>query len=189
MDSKLKRVISSYLDEKNKSEKESQYVEPHRNMMEQYPYYTDQELTDTHIQLDSPYGGGDGSYDLLKQFVYDNSEWQNADWAGGNFLSPYDNSIQKEFNRTPNSPERLYDPMKGASEISDLNSRTASTIDSFLSINNYIKVSSLDLENFLKVSDEQLIHKSNKDLWKMIKDKEGNIYISRLFEDDILGDK
>ena len=193
MDAKIKRIVKAFKDESDKEESDktsSNYVEPHRQLMEQFPYYSDQEVTDTHLQLDSPHGGGDGDYDLLKQFVYDNSEWQNPDWAGGNFLSPYDNHIQKEFNRTPNSPENLYDPQRGASlEISDLSSRTASTIDNFLSSNNFVKISSMDLEDFLKFSDETLIHKSTQDLWRMVKDKNGNVYISRLVEDDVLTDK
>jgi hypothetical protein len=187
MKSKIDRIIKAHLEENKKNS--SNYVEPHRSLMDQFPYYSDQEVTDVHFQIDSPYGGGDGDYDLLKQMVYDQSDWQNADWAGGNFLSPYDNSIQKEFNRTPNSPENLYDPLRGASDISDLSSKTASTIDYFLNENNFVKVSSMDLENFLFFSDETLINKSTKDLWKMVKDKNGNVYISRLVEEDVLNDK
>jgi len=194
MDENIKRIILAYLEEDEVVEaKEAQtdrtpsnYVVPFTQMMDQYPYYTDQEVTDVHLQLNSPVNNDKPDHNLENLFVYPEQDWQNADWAGGNFTAPYDNHIQKEFNRSDNTPMNLYDPMKGASEsfISDLSSRTASTIDSFLSTNKFIKVSSMDLEQFLKVSDETLIHKSDKDIWKMVKDKEGNVYISRMHDED-----
>ena len=73
--------------------------------------------------------------------------------------------------------------------IFDLNTQTATPIDNFLKPKELVKISSMDLGNFLKVSDDVLIHKSKKDLWKMYKDADGNVFISRLFEDDVLNDK
>lgn len=194
----VKKVVATYLSEKKSQDYRtpSNYVVPHSQSMEQFPYYTEQEMTDVHFQLNSPHGNPTPYHNqenLDKQMIYPEQDVYNPDWAGNseNFLAPYDNAIQKEFNRTKNTPESLYDPHKGASiyKIEDLNSRTASAIDCFLSQNNFVKISSNDLfDQFFKLSDETLVHKSNNDLWKMVRDKEGNIYISRLFEDGILED-
>lgn len=47
-----------------------------------------------------------------------------------------------------------------------------------------IKVASLgDLSSFLKVSNELLVHKSSKDLWKVEKTADG-FQVSRLFDDE-----
>ena len=43
-----------------------------------------------------------------------------------------------------------------------------------------------DLDNFLKVGNDLLIHKSDRDLWAMETDDNGDITISRLFEKDCL---
>lgn len=197
MKDSVSRIIEAYLKEKDSSKKEnkkesqdirtpSPYVVPHSQLMEQFPYYTDQEVTDTHIQLNSPTNKQKPEHHLENLFVYPEKEWSNADYSGGNFMAPYENHTQRDFNRTDNNPMNLYDPLRGASDnsITDLNSRTSSTIDNFLSSNKFRKVSSMDLEEFFKVSDETLIHKSDKDLWRMVKDKEGNVYISRLFDEE-----
>lgn len=199
MDKNIKRVIQSYLDKKYKNPQKkrtpSPYIVPLTRDMEQYPYYTDQEVTENHLQLNSPHGENDTKDrkdKLDKQFMYPEQDWTNVDWAGGeNFLAPYENTIQKEFDRTKNSPENLYDPLRGASmgdDIFDLNTQTSSAIDNFLKSKDSIKISSIDLGEFIKISEDILIHKSKKDLWKMYKDADGDICISRLFENDILGD-
>lgn len=43
-----------------------------------------------------------------------------------------------------------------------------------------------DLNGYTKVGENLLIHKSEKDLWAMETDEDGNIIISRLFKKDIL---
>lgn len=46
------------------------------------------------------------------------------------------------------------------------------------------KVASLsDLDNFLRVSSDTLVHKIQQDLWALKKEADGNYYIERLFED------
>lgn len=46
------------------------------------------------------------------------------------------------------------------------------------------KVASLgDLSNFVRVSEETLIHKSNRDLWAL-KQEGGEYFIERLFDDN-----
>ena len=170
------------------------FTTPLRQDMEQYPFYNDHEQTYTDLtQLDSQHGNSDGQtnyYDLyMKMLVDPTQEVTNPEWADGNFTSPKQNEIQRDFNRTPNEMDQLYDTQKGAS-IEDLGHRASRVVDAFLSenSNDIVKVASMDLTDFMKVSEDTLIHKSNKDLWRMMKDKNGNIFIQRLFEDDVLKD-
>lgn len=47
------------------------------------------------------------------------------------------------------------------------------------------KVASLgDLSSFVRLSSEQLIHKSNRDLWALKKEADGSFFIERLFDDN-----
>ncbi len=41
-----------------------------------------------------------------------------------------------------------------------------------------------DLSNFLRLSAETLIHRSEKDLWALKKEADGKFYIERLFDDN-----
>jgi hypothetical protein len=48
-----------------------------------------------------------------------------------------------------------------------------------------VKVASLhDLSPFIRLSSETLIHKSNRDLWALKKEADGNYFIERLFDDN-----
>lgn len=48
-----------------------------------------------------------------------------------------------------------------------------------------VKVASLDqLEGFVRTASDTLIHKSDKDLWSLQKDANGDYYIERLFDGD-----
>lgn len=45
-------------------------------------------------------------------------------------------------------------------------------------------VSSLgDLDQFVRIASDTLIHKSDRDLWALKQDESGNHYIERLFDD------
>ena len=47
------------------------------------------------------------------------------------------------------------------------------------------KVANLgDLSGFIRNSNNQLIHKSNRDLWSLKKEADGSFYIERLFDDN-----
>ena len=47
------------------------------------------------------------------------------------------------------------------------------------------KVASLgDLSGFIRLSAETLIHRSEKDLWSISKEADGEFYIQRLFDDN-----
>jgi len=200
MNLKLKKIIEAYLREK----KGSNYVKPLLTDSEALPYYHDQEQTYTDLtHLETTHGPSTQREIDQKRYVFPDDSTYNPDWGDGNFLSPYENEIQRDFNKTPNTPETLYDPAMdgdGVNQLSvasfsdnddivDLNNKTALSIDTFLSNNkhNLIKISSnMDLSDFMKISDDTLIHKSNKDIWKILKDKSGNIFIKRTVEEDFL---
>jgi len=180
MKKRVKRVLEAYM---------STYTEPLKKQM--YPdlqqqTYPDQEQSYTDLQyLESPHGGMTDKERY--KFVYPEQEWTNPELAEGNFLAPYENKLLDTTN-TPNDNVSLFDFTKGSS-IDDLGSRGANALDSFLSPKEEIrKISSMDLSDFMKVSDDTLIHKSKKDLWKMFKDKSGNIFIKRLFDEDPITD-
>ena len=57
-----------------------------------------------------------------------------------------------------------------------------SGIDDFLG-ENRIKLSSMsDLLNFARVGNDTLVHKAEKDLWKIGEDEKGGVIIERLFD-------
>jgi len=75
--------------------------------------------------------------------------------------------------------------LKGA-EIADV-----CGFDSFIddsqtqALPNTVKVASLgDLSDFFRVSQDTLVHKAVKDLWRINEDKTGNVVIERLFDPD-----
>lgn len=182
MKKRIRRIIQAYYTE---------YVEPLNQQMypnRQVPFYPEQEISYTDLtHLDPPYG--EQSFKERNKLVYPETEWTNPPWAGGDFQSPYENNLLDYFKLSPNDNSTLFDQLKGGSMIEDLGKKSANSIDEFLaSGKETIKISSMDLSNFMKVSDDTLIHKSRKDLWKMFKDKKGDIFIQRLFEDDVLGE-
>lgn len=200
MNDKIKRIIKAHLVEK----KGSNYVRPLLTDSESLPYYHDQEQTYTDLtQMDTTHGPSTLEEMNQKRHVLPDESTYNPDWADGDFSSPKVNQPQRDFNKTPNTPETLYDPaidgdgvnnltvqsFFNVGEVEDLNSRTSSAIDGFLSDNrqDIIKISSnLDLTDFMKVSDDTLIHKSNKDIWKVMRDKSGTVFIKRMMEEDFL---
>jgi len=193
MDIKVKRIIEAYLSNKKEG---TNYVKPLlQDSDTTVPLHRDQEQSYTDLsQMDSTHGGPKTEQDLYdKMFVYkQDTEWTNPDWAGGDFQAPYENELQQQFNKTPNNYDTLFDPKRGGSVklyIEDLNSRTSS-IDNFLSEDTQFRtITAMDLTEFMKVSDETLIHKSTRDLWTMTKDADGNVFIHRKFNgEDILED-
>jgi len=178
MNDRVKRVLEAYM---------GGYTEPLKKRM--YPdmqqqTYPDQEQSYTDLKnLDTQHGGL--THKERYKFEYP-GEWTNPDWAGGNFLAPYEEKIIDPF-KTPNTTESLY--ANSEVEIEDLGSREAFAMDSLLAPKeDFVKVSSMDLTNFMKISDDTLIHKSRNDLWKMFQDKSGNVFIKRLFDEDLITD-
>ena len=71
----------------------------------------------------------------------------------------------------------------GASGIDALFQREASLVTP--TPNSRRRVASLqDLKPFARVSVDQLIHKSDRDLWAITKESDGKMYIERLFDDN-----
>ena len=61
----------------------------------------------------------------------------------------------------------------------------ASGFDDYLSGQNQIKVSSIDdLFSFLRIGKDTLVHKAEKDLWRISEDDKGQVVIERLFDPD-----
>jgi hypothetical protein len=58
-------------------------------------------------------------------------------------------------------------------------------VDDYLTGNNQIKVASIDdFFSFHRVSKDTLVHKAEKDLWKLSEDDKGQVTIERLFDPD-----
>jgi hypothetical protein len=58
-------------------------------------------------------------------------------------------------------------------------------VDDYLTGNNQIKVASIDdFFSFHRVSKDTLVHKAEKDLWKLSEDDKGQVIIERLFDPD-----
>ena len=48
-----------------------------------------------------------------------------------------------------------------------------------------IRVASIqDLSSFTRLSTDDLIHKSNKDLWSICRNNDGSMYVERKFDDN-----
>ena len=182
MKNRVFKIVDSYL---------SNYCDPLTKEM--YPdgqatYYPEQEQTYTDLtMLDSPHG--EMSFSERYKLVYPD-QWENPSWADGDFSSPYKNEFFETLKTSPNDNETLYDPLIGGGVMAmDLGLRNAKAIDNFLNTENMIRIASdMDLTDFMKISEDTLIHKSKKDLWQMFKDKSGNTFIRRLFDDEIIKD-
>lgn len=54
-----------------------------------------------------------------------------------------------------------------------------------LSVPTRVKVATIkDLAPFLRLSTDTLVHKSDRDLWTLKKEADGNYFIERLFDDN-----
>jgi len=70
---------------------------------------------------------------------------------------------------------------KEAVELKNAEEIDANGVDQFL--DDKIKVASLgDLSDFFRIATDTLIHKAQKDLWKISEDGEGKVVIERLFD-------
>jgi hypothetical protein len=58
-----------------------------------------------------------------------------------------------------------------------------SGMDDFLTGKNRVKIASIDdFFNFLRISSDTLVHKAERDLWKISEDEKGQVVIERLFD-------
>jgi len=179
---RIQKIVKGFTDSYFDSVNQEMYPDGQKQ------YYQEQEQTYTDLsQLDSQHS--ENTFKERNKFVYPEQEWTNPFWAEGDFQNGYKSDFFNFENYSPNTNDSLFDALRvvDSSIIPNLNNRTAS-IDAFLSNPDVvIKISSImDLTDFMKVSDDTLVHKSKQDLWKMLKDKEGNVYIKRLFDDNNL---
>jgi uncharacterized protein len=97
--------------------------------------------------------------------------------------------VNKKLANSSNYEKALYNGVyrdldHKSKSASVLSVATVEGIDHYLENNNSIKVASLDdLFSFDRVSKDHLIHKCNHDLWQIDTDKEGNVQITRLFDE------
>jgi hypothetical protein len=72
---------------------------------------------------------------------------------------------------------------KEATNLRNAEEVDASGMDGFL--DNKIKVASMrDLSDFFRIASDTLVHKADKDLWKISEDDKGAVIIERLFDPD-----
>jgi hypothetical protein len=65
--------------------------------------------------------------------------------------------------------------------LKDMEEVEVSGVDAFL-LPDKIKVASLgDLSEFFRIATDTLVHKAQKDLWRISEDAKGNVVIERLF--------
>jgi hypothetical protein len=78
----------------------------------------------------------------------------------------------------------IYDELlKNAGSLENV--EEISGIDDYLTGNNQIKVASIDdFFNFVRIGKDTLIHKSQKDLWRLSESADGQCVIERLFDPD-----
>jgi hypothetical protein len=75
----------------------------------------------------------------------------------------------------------LFKELKAASE-----NKPSTSIDNFFksssttSVRQLKQITATELLGFIKVGNDLLIHKSDKDLWKLKKDRQGNYFIECL---------
>lgn len=137
-------------------------------------------------------GGGDSIKDPLindKNLVFPKDFEQNIpetpSWSEGNYLSPYESTRRRDFETLDGGPVKMSSFFKDFVWASDdgvdayLNRKASRKKESKI-----IKVA--DLDDYIKVGDHTLIHKSDRDLWAMEQDEDGNMVISRLFDGDVL---
>lgn len=79
----------------------------------------------------------------------------------------------------------IYSDLKMSSKTAALTDMAIEAgIDTYLS-NQTVKIASLeDLFAFDRVDKSNLIHKSTRDLWNLTTDKDGNVQITRLFDNE-----
>lgn len=74
--------------------------------------------------------------------------------------------------------------LKEAGSLKDAQEVEESGMDAFF-LPDTMKVASLgDLSDFFRASTDTLVHKAEKDLWKISEDKDGKCIIERLFDSD-----
>ncbi len=79
--------------------------------------------------------------------------------------------------------------LNDAGSLKDAEVADVCGLDNFLTpaepLPDKVKVASIgDLRDFLRISTDTLVHKAEKDLWRINEDKKGQVVIERLFNPD-----
>ncbi len=79
--------------------------------------------------------------------------------------------------------------LNDAASLKDAEVADVCGLDSFLTpvqpLPDKVKIASIgDLSEFLRISSDTLVHKAEKDLWRINEDKTGQVVIERLFNPD-----
>jgi len=153
---------------------------PHRNLF----YYQDAETTQ-HPSFES-FGFMPSSLESLSGDSTDlpasikepfsvpvEPDAENPEWANGSLLNPTDGPTKERLRMS------FFDNfIWGTDDSVDVYLKNAS--------GERTKIKVADLHNFTKISENVLIHKSERDLWAMETDEDGNIVISRLFKNEVI---
>ena len=78
--------------------------------------------------------------------------------------------------------EQMYETLaEGLDLLKTAEEEQSSPMDDFLS--DRVKVASLgDLRSFLRIGEDTLVHKAEKDLWRIGENENGEVIIERLFD-------
>ena len=75
--------------------------------------------------------------------------------------------------------------MSGATGLDALFQREAQILSPHKTSEGRKKVASIqDLSGFVRLSSDTLIHRSDRDLWALKKEADGNYFVERLFDDN-----
>jgi hypothetical protein len=98
---------------------------------------------------------------------------ENPSWAEGNLANPKNGPTKERLRMS------FFEKFVWSSDDS---------VDSYLKSASSEKrvIKMADLQSYTRVAENLLIHKSDKDLWAMETDEDGNIIISRLFKNEVL---
>jgi len=81
------------------------------------------------------------------------------------------------------------DLLSGMGSLKDAEVADVCGMDQFITpaqpLPDQVKVASIgDLRDFLRIAEDTLVHKAEKDLWRINEDKTGQVVIERLFNPD-----
>lgn len=166
---------------------------PQRNLF----YYQDNETTQNPNIADGylePTVGDSNEIHNIHQLTYprkfEQNRPENPPWSEGDLANPYRGMIPEDLAVLEGHPQGK----KGAMNFFDnfvwceedaLDQLFTSKKASIKKTAKITKVA--DLNNFIKVGENLLVHKSEKDLWALETDDNGNFFISRLFGGNQVG--
>jgi len=167
--------------------KVAEVSDPQRNLF----YYQDRETTQNPNIADGylePTVGD--SNEIQNQHLlsyprnFEQNRPENPSWAGGDLSSPYTGKMPEDLavlegqSRGKRGNMNFFDTFVWAQEdaVDQLFESRKASVKKTAKIN---KVA--DLNEYIKVGENLLVHKSERDLWALETDEDGNFVISRLF--------